>query len=255
MNAISFSARPCLALLAALLFASCTQSNFDRIPRNGYITHFQPSDGSRMAFDSYWDISDNKDWDERVKGEKNKSQAIYIRPITLAYFDDMPDSPYQRRQIEALKDYFEETLFKALRSLDGQDNSFHLVSQPGANAYTVDIALLSAEPTQVGKNVLSAAAGYFVKGSGLLLSQKQDEGSISMGARFYSPHGRLVAEVADFEYGQKSVVGMALLDAKEFQQYAYHRQSIDQWVKQFVQIFTTVHEQKIRKPWFTLKPW
>lgn len=208
-----------------------------------------------MAFDSYWDISDNKDWNERVEGRKGKSQAIYIRPITLAYFEDMPSSPRQRKQVEALRDYFEASLRQQLQLLDAQDHSFHLVNKPKADAYTVDIALLSAEPTRVDMNIVKTVASSFVKGAGLLIGQRQDEGAISMGAKFYSPQGKLVAEVADFEYGQKSLVGMVLLDAKDFQQYAYHRQSIDQWVRQFVQIFTTVHEQQIRKPWFTLKPW
>ncbi len=242
----------CLLTFACLI--SCTSQTYENIPRNGYITHFAPSDHKRMPFDSYWDISDNKDWDERVRGEHGKSQPIYIKPITLAHFENMPENPHERKAIEELRDYFQQTLNEEMARLDAEKGSFHLMSAPGANTYTVEIALLSAKPTRIANNLLSKAAGFLLRGGGLLISRARDKGSISMGARFYAPNGKLVAEVADFEYGQESLVGMVLVDTKDFRHYAYQRQTIDQWVREFAKIFSTIHEEKIRKPWFTLNP-
>ncbi len=242
----------CLLSLACLL--SCTSQTYNSIPRNGYITHFSPSDHKRMPFDSYWDISDNKDWDERVRGEHGKSQPIHIKPITLAYFQDMPADPAERQAIEELRDYFERKLRERLAELDAEKGSFHLMSKPDKDTYTVEIAMLSAQPTRIAKNIASAAAGFLLRGGGLLLSRERDKGSISMGARFYAPNGKLVAEVADFEFGQKSLVGMVLIDTKDFRHYAYQRQTIDQWAEEFTKIFSTIHEEKIRKPWYTLNP-
>ncbi len=243
-----------LTLLAPVSLSSCSQQTYNNIPRNGYITHFSPSDHKRMPFDSYWDISDNKDWDERVRGEHGKSQPIYIKPITLAHFQNMPSDPAERRALEELRDYFERKLRARMAELDAQKGSFHLMKSPGKNTYEVEIAILSAQPTRLLNNLVSDAAGFVVQGGGLLLSRARDKGSISMGARFYAPNGKLVAEIADFEYGQESLIGMVLVDTKDFRHYAYQRQTIDQWVEEFTKIFSTIHEEKIRKPWFTLNP-
>ncbi|MBR5888346.1 MAG: IS3 family transposase [Akkermansia sp.] len=39
-----------------------------------------------------------------------------------------------------------------------------------------------------------------------------------------------------------------------FRPYAYHRRIIDEWVKEISTIFTTVHEHKIKRPWYSLNP-
>lgn len=239
---------------AAFSLSSCSLSDFNKIPRNGFISHFSKSDHKRVPFDSYWDISDNDDWNERVEGSHNKSQAIYIAPVRLDYFLDMPEDDDKRKQIEALRKYFDERLMKVLGELDEKDGSFHLVPERTPDAYTVEIAILSAKHGNAITNLASDAAGFIIRGGGLLTWWMTDKGSISMGARYYAPNGKLVAEVADFEYGQTSLVGMALVDFKDFINYAYQRQTIDQWVDIFAKLFTTPHSDKVKKPWFTLNP-
>lgn len=245
-----------ITLLMACGLISCQQKNatFQHIPRNGFITHFEESDGSRMPFASYWDISDNEDWNERVQGQKNKSQAVYVKPISLQYFEPnatlMGDSP----EVVKLRDYFQKTLMEELKRQDASANTFHLVSAPTADSYTVEIALLSATPTRILNNAASSAAGFVVKGGGFLVSQSKDKGTLSMGIRFYDPKGKLVAETADFEYGLRSVPGMILVDSKDFRPYAYHKRIIDEWVKEISTIFTTVHEHSIERPWYSLNP-
>lgn len=219
-----------------------------------------------MAFDSYWDISDNKDWNERVQGVNGKSQAIYIYPVTLDYLSNKPQDPKALEELQALCEYFDRKLLEVLRKQDASDNSFHLVNKIGADTYSVRIALLEVDPTHTDKtvtgallgmssNLVGGGAGMAISGANRLMNKESDRGSIAMGAHFYAPNGKLVAEVADFEYGEKSLVGMVLADAKDFQRYAYHKRAIDEWVRQFEQCFTTVHEHRIKKPWFSLKPY
>lgn len=240
--------------LAVVMLCSCTQSHYAKIPRNGFITHFRKSDHKRAPFDSYWDISDNKDWDERVSSQGNKSQAIYIAPVTLDYFQNMPQDAKHRAQIEALRNYFNSRLTKVMQELDAKDPAFHLLDHPTPDAYRVEIAILSAKPGSALKNFLNDASDLIIPGGSIATKWLADKGYISMGARYYAPNGKLVAEVGDFEYGQTSLIGMALVDLKDFISYAYQRQTIDQWVDEFAQLFTTAHEQKVRKPWFTLLP-
>lgn len=244
-----------ISLLMVTGLISCQQNApFHQIPRNGFITHFEESDGKRMPFASYWDVSDNADWNERVQGQNNKSQAVYIKPITLQYFKPGPTLNANSPEVIRLRDYFQDTLMAELKRQDASTNSFHLVTAPTPESYTVEIALLSATPTRILNNVASSAAGFVVRGSGLLVGQSADKGSLSMGIRFYDPKGKLVAETADFEYGKRSLPGMVLADSKDFRPYAYHRRIIDEWVKEISTVFTTVHEHSIKRPWYSLNP-
>ena len=234
---------------------SCQGTDFDRIPRSGFITHFEETDHARMPFDSYWDISDNEDWDERVLGKKNKSNPIYVAPVTLKYFAGMPTNPRARAEIEGLASYFNARLRKVLGKLDASDNNFHLVHEPQPDAYTVQIAILSAKPARTVENLAGDAAGVFVRGGGLITAaDREAKGSISMGARYYAPGGELVAEVADFQYGQTSLVGMVILDFKDFSRFGYQRRTIDEWVDAFAKLFTTIHATQVKKKLFSLNP-
>lgn len=243
-----------LSTAAALLLTACQQSHFNKLPHTGFITHYQQTDHKRMPFDSYWDISDNKDWDERIAGQNNKSQAIYLAPVTLDFFQDMPTDPQKRQQIFALRDYFNKRLLTVMQDLDAKNPNFHLVSAPDSHAYRVEIAILSAKHGSALRNIACDAAGFIVRGSGIIAGEFTDKGYISMGARYYAPSGKLVAEVADFEYGQTSLIGMALVDLKDFIDFAYQRRTIDQWVDEFATLFTTPHEHSVHAPWFTLNP-
>lgn len=256
MNSRLFIYTLFITLLVACGLVSCQQQNvnFLNIPRNGFISHFEKSDGSRMPFASYWDISDNEDWNERVQGQKNKSQAIYVKPISLQYFAAGSSLSAQSPEVIRLRDYYQKTLMEELMRQDASANTFHLVDSPTPDSYTVEIALLSASPIRMLNNAASIAAGFVVRGGGFLVSRAKDKGSLSMGIRFYNPKGELVAETADFEYGLRSVPGMILADSKDFRPYVYHKRIIDEWVKEISTIFTTVHEHRIKRPWYSLNP-
>lgn len=243
-----------LSLAALLFLVSCSSSDFSRIPRNSYIEHMVKNDKKRMPFDSYWDISDNKDWDDRVTGAHHKRLDVYVAPVSLEYFRNMPKSPRHQAAIRALRDYFDARLATVLGKQAEESPHFRLVKQPTPNAYRVEIALLSAKPANIIDNIASDVAGTLYAGLGFLISRKSDKGSISMGAKYFAPNGKLVAEVADFEYGQSSLVGLILVDFKDFSFYAYQRQTIDQWVDEFAKLFTTKHEQRVHKPWVTFNP-
>lgn len=244
-----------ITFLMACGLLSCQQNaHYQYIPRNGFITHFEESDGTRMPFASYWDISDNDDWNERVQGLRNKSQAVYVKPISLKYFEANDTLNAKSPEVIKLRDYYQETLMKELKKQDASANTFHLVDAPTADSYTVEIALLSATPTRIINNAVSTAAGVVVTGSSFIVSQSKDKGTLSMGIRFYDPKGKLVAETADFEYGMRSIPGMVLVDSKDFRPYAYHKRIIDEWVQEISTIFTTVHEHKIKRPWYSLNP-
>lgn len=243
-----------LLLLIAFTMGCSGPRDFDSLPQTGFVTKYEPSDKKRMSFDSYWDISDNKDWNERVEGAHGKSQEIYITPVSTKYLANYPKEKDKAADVEEIKDYFNHKLKEKLSALDKKENSFHLVNKPTPNSYRVEIALLSITPTNVKVNSAGAVTGAIIPGSGTILSSNSEKGSISMGAKFYAPNGKLVAEVADFEKDESSILSVVLVDMKDFQYYAHHKRHIDVWCDQFCEIFTTKHEHAIKRPWFSLNP-
>lgn len=244
-------------LVSAFILAGCSSDrDFKSLPNTGFITKYQMSDKKRMSFDSYWDISDNEDWNERVEGKNNKSQEIYISPVTTKFLAHYPKDREKSEDVEEIREYFDRKLKAKLSILDKADNTFHLVDKPTANSYRIEIAILSITPTNIKANTLGTAAGsvagLFVKGGGMISGGLTPKGSIAMGAKFYAPNGKLVGEVADFEKDESAII--MPIDTKDFQHYAHHKRHIDVWVNQFAEIFTTKHEHKVSRPWFSLNP-
>lgn len=246
----------CLLLVTAMttLLNSCITSDFDRIPRTEFITHYEKPEEPRFHFASFWDITTNEGWDQRVE----KSQKIYFGGVTLDYYQGMPATPHARADIEELRTYFEQRLRTKFAELAAQDNTLDMVNAPGPGVYTAEYALLCAAPARIIKNAAILASGYAVKGGGiaaeLLFGSKEDTGYIAFASRLKDDTGRVIAEAADFEYGTESLTGKVLVDTKNFRPYAYQRQSIDHWVDEFGKLFTTRHEVEVKKPLFFLNP-
>lgn len=246
----------CLFLLSAvtLLLNSCIATDFDRIPRTDFIKNYEKPEEDRFDFCSFWDITTNEGWDERV----DHSQKLHLGGVTLQYYQNMPADPKERAKIEELRSYFEQRLRTKFTELAAQDNSLELVDGPGPGVYTVEYALLCAAPARIAKNAALQVPGYLIKGgsiaANLIFGNKEDAGYISFASRLKDDKGTVIAEAADFEYGTESLTGKVLVDTKNFRPYAYQRQSIDHWVDEFGKLFTTRHEVKVKRPKFFLNP-
>lgn len=237
-----------------MLLSSCVTTDFDRIPRTDFIHNYEEPEEDRFDFCSFWDITTDEGWDDRVE----HSQKLYLAGVTLDYFQNMPADPRERAKIEELRTYFEQRLRRKFTELAAQDNTFELVDKPGPGVYTTEYALLCAAPARIVKNAAMQVPGYVVKCGGiaahLLFGSKEDTGYIAFAARLKDDKGVVIAEAADFEYGTESLTGMVLVDTKNFRPYAYQRQSIDHWVDEFGKLFTTRHEVKVKRPQFFLNP-
>lgn len=245
-----------LFVFVALTTVSCTHADFDRIPRTDYIQHYQKCDNPHIPFVSYWSAMSNDEWDRMVE-EKGRLQ-IYMPPVSLNWFEGMPRSARGQRHIEELREYFDSSIRNLIRELDAKNESFTLVDTPGPGVYTLDFAILCARPAKVLKNAELMAVEYLLSYEGiiadLLLSKKDDMGYIAMGSRFYDDKGNLLAEMADFEYGVEALPGYVVLDTKELRPYAYQHQTIDHWVKEFTEIYTTEHTTPIKRPTIYFSP-
>lgn len=233
------------ALMSAVGLLSCSSPNFDNIPRNGYITHFQKNTSHSPAFASLWQA-------EGAPVPQAASCPVYIKPVSLEHYQESAGAPRNSRLLAGLRQYFDTRLRSRLATLDASDNGFHLVNAPGPGVYTVEVAILSSQPTRVKNNLLSTAADRAIgRLAGSLMREEEDAGSIAMGAQFCDPEGKLLAEVADFEQGNRDespelLSGLKLAD---FQLYGYQRRAIDSWTEQISLLFSSTRQPA---PWFRL---
>lgn len=239
--------------------SSCSHADFSKIPNSSFFKHLEKSPYSSTPMAAYWDDMDDNEWDDRVHGRNGKSQLVYLKPVTLDYFTPRPKDAALATRIEHLRDYFNQKLTAEFQRLHNDPNNhLTLVTKPGKGVYTLEIAILSVKSTNVAKNALMQAPGFFVTGgtaaASAVLGSKDDTGYISFGARMFNDRGKLICETGDFEYGMQSVMGHLGFDTKDFRPYAYQRQTIDFWVEQIGQLMTTDSKTPVSKPTISFNP-
>lgn len=243
-----------MSAMVSLLFSSCASTDFNRIPRTSFIQHYNEINDPRSPFICGWDCQTNEEWNASVNGKR----YLYVSPVTLQYFQGPSKTEADVKQIEGLRSYFDTRLREELAKASQKHPNLILVDKPTPGAWKLEVALLSAKSVSVGKNALVAGAGQAVGGGFIfdhVINSKEDsKGSVSMAARVTNGSGKRVTEVADFEYGMGSLTGMVLVDTKDFRPYAYQRQSIDHWAKEFAELFTTTAETSVSRPRFSLNP-
>lgn len=242
------------AVVSLLLFTSCASTDYNRLPKTGFITRYEKNTDERVPFVSYWDKISVQDWDAYVK----KQRVIYLAPVTIDFIDKAPEDAAQMEHLMDLRDYFDAQLDKVFKAKADADPNLTVVRNPVPDAVRVEVAILSAQPinrkmllTEDGANLLVNGAGWLIR---KCFSSEDDMGHIAMGARMFEVNGELLAEMADFEYGMTSVAGALLLDTKDFRPYAYQKQTIDHWAEEFASLTTTPYEKKVHRPEFSLSP-
>lgn len=243
-----------MSAMVSLLFSSCASTDFNRIPRTSFIQHYDEVNDPRSPFICGWDCQTNEEWNASVNG----TRKLYISPVTLQYFQGATKTPAEVKQVEDLRTYFDTRLREELAKAAKKHPNLVIVDKPAAGVWKLEVALLSAKSVSVGKNALVTGAGKAVGGGfiwdRLINSREDSKGSVSMAARVTNGNGKRVTEVADFEYGMGSLTGMVLVDTKDFRPYAYQRQTIDHWAKEFAELFITTAETGVARPIFSINP-
>lgn len=244
-----------LLFIGAMLFlSSCSTTDYARIPRTPFIEHYQKCSLERIPFSSYWDNITCDEWDNAV-GHRRK---VYLKPVTLDYFQGNALSGQDAADIRRLRTYFDQRLREELSEANRQDRSLILTDTPTPDAVVMEVALLSARSVDIGKNTAIAAGGqlvgYSFLWSRLVAKQEEQNGYISMAVRLTDANGKLLAEMADFEYGLKSLPGRLGVDTKDFRPYAYQRRTIDYWAEELGKLSITDSHKEVHRPLFSLNP-
>lgn len=243
-----------MSAMVSLLFSSCASTDFNRIPRTSFIQHYEKINHPRSPFISGWDCQTDAEWDAAVSNKRH----LYISPVTLQYFQAPSQPAPDMKQIEELRAYFDTRLREEMTKAVKKHPNLILVDKPTSDAWRLEVALLSAKSVSVAKNALVTGAAQAVGGGFIwdkvLSTKEESKGYIAMAARVTNDKGKRVTEVADFEYGMGSLTGMVLVDTKDFRPYAYQRQSIDHWAKEFAELFTTTAATSVTRPYFSVNP-
>ncbi len=72
-----------------------------------------------------------------------------------------------------------------------------------------------------------------------------------MAGRLRDAKGRIVSEFADYEDDHPSILGV---DFKDFAKYSHHKHTIDEWVREVAEVYSTVYGTKTSKSMFTINP-
>lgn len=232
-----------------------SMADFSRLPDTGFICMYHPNDDARIPFVSYWDVMSTEEVDA---GLADGTRAVYLKPVSLEYFRQLPTAPPARRQLEALCDYFDQSMTAAFRAAEQATHTSVLAAAPVRGVLTLEFALLDAKPARRFKNIMLRSARWSIPVLGMLvglaLTRKADLGYVAMGVRIVDDEGNLVGEIADFEYGLESVVGKLFFDSKSAGVFAYQRATIDRWAHSLARLCTTPCSVNIKRTSVTWLP-
>jgi hypothetical protein len=238
-----------LLVAAAFLLASCAHDDFDKIPRTAFIQHYVHDEDNRTPFLSYWENGNTKEWNARVEGSHGKKQVLYVKDINTAYLTPQPKDDNEKKDLESLKVYFRTSLNKHLQAATKQSSSFIVSPKQTHDAYTLEVAITSITPSKPVGNALASGLGNIKPGLGL--TQKLvPKGKISVAAKLKDNHGKIIAEMADYNEDKSSI----LIDFKDFTRYGHHKSEIDQWCREFTDALTHPADHKIKRRPFWLNP-
>lgn len=246
---------PLRAVVAFIRYKMFDNSDYSKLPDSGFISRYQKTEDKRIPFVSHWTALPSAD----VRaGIENSNRRFFLKPVTLDYFQNMPEDERARREIEKLRDYFDTRLKKSFREAENKTRIPLLADEPGPDVLTLEFALLCAKPAFRIKNIILRSLSWMSTVVGLVLEtllwRQDDMGYAAMGIRvFYE--GELVGEIADFEYGLESVTGLMLFDIKSARAYAYQQASIDRWSESLATLCSTTPDVPVKRTLFTWKPY
>lgn len=240
-----------ISLLVTIFLSSCSQNNFDKIPKTGFTTTYKHDKDNRTPFLSFWENGNAKEWNERVSGVNGKKQLLYVKDINVSYMQEKPKTAQEAKDLEELRTYFKKSLVSHLKEAEKKNSNFILSERKVPVSYTLEIAITSITPTNIKANVLSSALNSVKSATGTLFSKISKQGHISIAGKLWDNNGVLVAEMADYEEDHPAVIGV---DLKNFKKYAHHKQNIDVWNDEISSIFTAPSEKKIKGKKFFLNP-
>ena len=241
-----------ILVTAVIALSGCRVLKASPAPDSGFLPHASELKEmrERAPFHAIWtaDPTSFADMKEHYK-------HIVIKPVRTEVVEakikkeDLPPSLEMQRIEEAreMSSYMTERFRAAIGEYPNQPVT--VVDQPGPETFVVELALVEVVPTNAALNAIGTAAGLFVPGTGAVRLAATGSIAIEGIVRDGSTNKSLL-EFKDRETDKNSPFSL-----KDYQEYAYIRQSIDEWAAQFAELTATPldHTVEDSAP-FTLNP-
>jgi len=204
----------------------------------------------RAPFNAIW-TADSEAFSEM----KERYKKLVILPVRTEFVEekiksaDLPPSLEMQRLEEAqeMANYMVERFKAAI--VDYPNKPIEVVDTPGPDTFVLELALVEVVPTDAVLNVIGTAAGFLVRGTGVV--RYAATGSIAIeGILRDGATNQSLLEFKDREIDKNSAFSL-----KDFQEYAHIRQSIDDWASQYAELSATPLDHTVddSAP-FTLNP-
>ncbi|MFO1486498.1 MAG: DUF3313 family protein [Verrucomicrobiaceae bacterium] len=223
-----------IAMLFLTTLSACSSSN--RLFKAGLV---QPSPffeqpwlarngGEHLPFQKVWTTPD-----QRVLADGLQKRKLYIAPVTLAYLRPMSKTlpsqevvwGVQRQEVAIAMRLREEFVNAFCRS---PRPFYRLVSQPGADTLTLQLALIELHPTSPKGNVVMTVMKFAVTPFATL-GRLFTKGNIAIeGKVLVSKTGRAYFQFADNEQDK-----LTFINTRDFQPYGHAVNTIRDWAVQF----------------------
>jgi len=195
--------------------------------------------------------------DAETLRELARCPEIYIAPVELRYLLPVEKELAQmeiesgwvqrdeRRMAQELRGRFANAFRVSPRP------RFRVVTAPGPNSVTLEMAITQLNPTSKSGNVVKTTAGFFVGPLAGVLGVFT-KGNIALeGKVSLSASGAPVLQFADNEKDK-----MTLLNARDYQPYGHALMAINEWAAQFEEFTRTFNGHQVKESSFiTLKAW
>lgn len=206
--------------------------------------------GGQLPFQKVWTTDD-----PAVLAEGKKRRKLYIAPVTLAYLRPVEKAlssqelawGVQRQAAEVavrLRQEFAEAFRRS------PNPYYQLVTQPGADTLTLQLALIELQPTSPKGNAVMTVLKFAVTPVAAL-GRFFTKGNIAIEGRVaLSKTGRAFFQFADNEQDK-----LTFINVRDFQPYGHAATAIREWALQFELMTRTPSGVRVEDSrGFTLRP-
>ena len=235
MKPARFGSKLALLTLAATCVAVANTAyagiiKADPAPLSPFLEHraqMQPKK-ERAPFNKVWRNPSPAAWNRIAHFNK-----IYIAPIDTAYLDS---GRVPERDVAGVAHYMRSRFATQF----ARGGAYRVVSKPGPNTLTLQLALTRLRATNAPANVVTTAAGVVVPGTEVI-SLIATHGDIAFEGKLRNgQNGQLLEEFADREDDKLSVFSF-----RDYLWYSHDRNAIDDWAKQMERLSRTSNKVKV----------
>jgi len=253
--------------LSATILSGCSAIRASEAPTTPFLSYPEKLHSwyDHAPWDSVWSSNPG-----HIMVKAGNPRNIYIAPINTQYLNQKKNgkgswvsdgTDLSKEDVTAITTRMKDSFTKAIQSTP--ETNLKVVDSPGQGTIALQIALTELVPTKVAVNSAADVGGVLLPGSkaieeaaavgGQAIGGSIAAGSIAMEMKLTDgASGQILAEAKDRETDPMSV----LPNVRDFEEFGWSRKTVDDWAKQFAEVFSTDSSVKVANASdISLLPW